>query len=49
MKVYIVVWDPIGEDIFAIEDVFATSEQAQDYVTHQKDPYEFRIVEREVK
>lgn len=49
MKVYIVVWDPLDKDIFAICDTFATHEKAQHFVGLQKNPYEFRIVEREVK
>lgn len=49
MKVYIVVWDPLDKDIFSICDVFPTYEKAQHYVRLQNNPYEFRIVEREVK
>ena len=49
MKVYIVVWDPLDKDIFSICDTFTTYEKAQHYVELQNDPYEYRIVEKEVK
>ena len=49
MKVYIVVWDPRDKDIFPICETFTTHEKAEHYVELQSVPYDYRIVEREVK